>query len=145
MPFAQGAPDHTFLDMSLCISMRLDYSKIGNQSVNEYTFFGIFLTIMINSQKIHCQPRAAAKYALKMGPITGPNRSAVVYTDITAPLRVVGTRSAIVPPALLVQQEAVMPWKNRNATRALRLGARAHPVVNKQYAMFAKQYMIRRP
>lgn len=28
---------------------------------------------------------------------------------------------------------------------ALRLGDKAHPAVNKQYARFARQYMIRRP
>jgi hypothetical protein len=57
--------------------------------------------------------------------------------DMTAPLLCVGTISAIVPPALLMEHDAAHPWRNRIAIKPPIVGVNAHPAENAQNPRFA--------
>lgn len=103
------------------------------------------LTKMTNIQNTHRHPAAAAKKLPAMGPTAGPSKNPIEYIDIAKPLRWIGTRSEIVPPALLIELEAQQPCRNRSTTSPLREGTKAHPIENALNPMFAQLYTTWRP
>jgi hypothetical protein len=69
--------------------------------------------------------------------MTGPSKNPIENSDMTVPRLWVGTRSAIVPPALLTEHDAVHPCRNRITIKQLIVGDNAHPAENAQNPTFA--------
>jgi len=95
------------------------------------------LTRINSNQKTHRHPAAAAKKLPAIGPTAGPSRKPTEYIDMAKPLRWIGIRSEIVPPALFMEQDAEHPCRKRMTTNPGRDGVRAHPSENALKPIFA--------
>lgn len=96
------------------------------------------LTKISNNQKTHRHPAAAARKLPAIGPTAGPSRKPAEYMDIANPLRWIGTRSEMVPPALFREQEAEHPCRKRITTNPGNDGVKAQPKVNALNPIFAQ-------